>query len=470
MAPEKKILVIDDSPDTGLFISVLIESAGLAKVSVIGDGLEGLASCFRDPPDVLVLDLNLPTMRGEEILRLLRTSGQHRDLPVLVISAFPEAQQREMEMLSLGADAYMDKPLLETSFLYTVQKLLSRWDTSVESNPDAPQRPDTTASQAFIRSLLDRELADEIAPGKIGAGSLPENRTRVELHPEAVAATVLVPRSPEAPARVFRDYRILGVVGSGGMGTVYKAEQIKLQRLVALKVLLEHLHENHEIRERFQREALIMAQVNHPNIVQVYETGKTAYTSYFAMEFVDGESLAERIRKSTLNWEECPSLIRQTCAAIAHLHSKGIIHRDIKPSNILISHEGRVKVTDFGISRARLVVDAREFTQVVHVMGTPDYMAPELKQLSAADEMTDLYALGMTFWRMFAGCEVEPLGHPLHDLHPELPLGLSEAIGRCLAEAPSDRYGSVVEARDAILEACREAFGEQWMAYLTPES
>jgi serine/threonine-protein kinase len=267
--------------------------------------------------------------------------------------------------------------------------------------------------------------------------------------------TLISAPPPNATSELCEGYRILEVIGRGGMGTVYKAEQVKLRRTVALKVLLERFQRNREVRERFHREALIMAQVNHPNIVQIFGAGQTESVSYFAMEYVDGASLATRILNQDLDLGECREIIRQTCNAISHLHSRNIIHRDIKPSNILINRQGYVKVTDFGISRARLGFDDGEFTQIVHVMGTPHYMAPELTDLSCATVATDLYALGMTFWRMFMGPENRDFGARLSKYRPELPTDLSNAVARCLEAEPGSRFRTILEARDAYMEAMR---------------
>ncbi len=490
----KRVLIVEDNPDAAMLASLLVERTGLARSEVIADGLDALSSCFRNPPDALVLDLDLPSLRGEEILRMVRTSPERRDLPVIVMSSLPEAKRRELELLHLGADAYMDKPLLEATFLQTLTALLERSTPPPDSTPEpipnlqAPEspRPRSSSSQEFISSLLEQEMSRE--PDSTPAGDNPptaaesgstssasENIPTETVH-ESAARKREPPRWPSRKPATKGDflhdeysgYKILGVIGSGGMGTVYRAEQVHLHRIVALKILLDNYYESVEMRERFHREALIMARVNHPNIVQVFETGRTEFSSFFSMEYVDGGSLADRIRTSNLNWEECPNIIRQTCNAVAYLHSQGIIHRDIKPSNILLSQQGLVKVTDFGISQARLGADREQFTLVPQFMGTPDYMAPELQRLSEASEKTDLYALGMTFWRMFAGHGARPLGKPLHKIHPEIPHELSDVIAHCIELDPANRFPTVREARDAILEACKGTFSGTWEQYISP--
>jgi len=468
----KQVLIIEDNAGVGMYASVLIEMSGMATPTLIGDGLEGFVACLRNPPDALVLDLDLPTMKGEDILRFLRASSEHRRLPILIISSLPEARRRELELLRMGADVYLEKPIQEEAFLDTVRRLLDRPTPPPEAS--LVDSVGTPPSHAFIAAALKKELQADFpvpAPARApGPGIEP-----VQPPPSAVLSPKASPPRPARPpvkdatrqpertggidpkASVFQGYRLLNIVGAGGMGTVYKAEQISPQRIVALKVLLENLQQNPSTRERFARESQIMAQVNHPNIVQVFETGNTENTSYFSMEFVDGFSLSRHIANNTLEWVEYIEVVRQTCDAIAHLHAHGIIHRDIKPSNILLSRMGQVKITDFGISRARLVTDMSEFTQIPHFMGTPEYMAPELGSLSQANEQSDLYALGITFWRMFAGPDIRKAGAPLHEVRPEIPRALSDAVARCIAPDPTKRFDGVPEARDAILNAFKEA-------------
>jgi len=463
----KRVLIIEDNPDVALYASMLIESSGLAVPTILHDGLEGLVACFKDPPDALVLDLDLPSMNGDDILRFLRTSNDLPHLPILIISALPEGKRRELQLLKMGADAYMEKPILERTFLDTLHRLLSRQETipGIVLHDSTASPP----SQAFIQAVLQRELEDEgpVVVQEESPQPSVEDREILEVPTGPAATPTPVKRVPDTASDVdeknmdeaFEGYQLLRIIGSGGMGTVYKAEQLSLRRIVALKVLLENLQRKTHVRERFEREALIMAQINHPNIVQVYETGSTDHTSYFAMEYVDGASLGRRIRKGSLEWVECLEVVRQTCNGIAYLHSRGIFHRDIKPSNILISRWGPVKITDFGISRARLQSDRREFTQVLQFMGTPEYMAPELTDPGRTGERSDLYSLGMTFWRMFAGPDIRVAGTPLHDIHPEIPRALSIAISRCIHPEPSRRFATVTEARDAILEAASDFTG-----------
>lgn len=457
--PAKNILIIEDNLGVALMLSLLIENAGLGSTTAISDGLQGLAVCFQTPPDAVVLDLELPSLRGEDICRLMRSAPTHKHIPILIVSELADSKRREMELLGMGADAYFEKPVCETLFLNQLRTLLTL--------PKAPTPPPATPSdipphlKAFISTALQLALEDEkpsesapiaASPGTpstlIGTEGDAGNQEEDTVTDSGEASLPVLATCDMNS--VFAGYQIRGIIGSGGMGTVYKAEQISLRRMVALKVLLEHFHQSHEVRTRFQREGMIMAQVNHPNIVQVYDIGQTEHTSFIAMEYVNGHSLDVHIRNGWVEWEECIRIVEQTCGAVAHLHDRGIIHRDIKPSNIVISTDGLVKITDFGISRARLVVDKAEFTQALQFMGTPDYMAPELRRLEPASFLTDQYALGMTLWKMLAGTEAKQLGRPLIELHPELPPAVSEAIARSIHKDPEKRFPSVAAMRDAL--------------------
>jgi CheY-like chemotaxis protein len=488
MSPAKRrVMVIHHDCEVGTRLAGMVESAGLAKAMLMTDGMEGLAATFKAPPAALVVSLDSPSVSGVEICRLLRLSTVLRELPIIAVGNVANPTEAETERARIGADALFPDPPPGTEFLDALRKAIYHKPQITELSRSAEARHGAAAD--FIRTTLDHAVLELDQPGAMHPDSEdPQPETLFRPNPlskphsgfirlslqqaltgEARSGTESrrKPRADDTaePAReslepplIHPDYRVIEVVGSGAMGTVYKALQIKLQRLVAIKLLLETLNENRDVRERFRREALIMARVSHPNIVHVYDIGETPKSSFFTMEFVDGVSLYEMIAEGSLDLEDCSRIVHQACNAISHLHSRGIIHRDIKPSNILISSEGRVKVTDFGLSRARLVVEQSDFTKVPRFLGTPDYMAPELHRYEKATEQTDQYSLGMTFWKMLAGLDTAEIGTPLHELQTGIPRLLSDAIARCINQEPTARFPSVREARDAILYAMSLAF------------
>ncbi|CAN5287658.1 hypothetical protein BH09SUM1_BH09SUM1_30630 [soil metagenome] len=432
MAAARKILIIEDSATDSAILSHFVRSNDLGEPTVVKDGLEGLNACFRDRPDVLVLDLELPTMRGEEICRLIRASESLRKTPIVVVSELPDAKRREMELLLIGADVYLQKPFDQAAFVGALRRILQTSEDPPTFVQPAEEKagPDYPA-QALWAALDTKEIESDIKPA--AKGDL----------------------SPPTPPRVFEGYEIHGIVGAGGMGTVYKAEQLSLKRIVALKVMKESVTNFKRGFDRFVREARIMAQINHPNIVQVFDIGKTDYRSYFSMEFVEGDSLFSIIENKALSWKQIYEIIEQICDAIGYLHSRDIIHRDIKPSNILVSNEGRVKITDFGISRALLPHETSlDLSQEKAVMGTLTFIAPELMDGSAQpNSSTDQYALAMTFWQLFTRLPAKKDPEPISLLRPEFPATISRVIERGTSSDAAQRYESIREFKHMLLNA-----------------
>ncbi len=204
----------------------------------------------------------------------------------------------------------------------------------------------------------------------------------------------------------FRGMEVLEVVGQGGMGVVYKARQIELDRVVALKILSPRLASaDPEFPRRFAREAQALATLDHPNIVRVHEMGREADLCYLVMEHVDGVNLRELLVQKKLAPEQALRIVPQLCDALEYAHSKGVIHRDIKPENILLSRSGTAKIADFGL--AKIVRDEAvpsTLTQTNVVMGTADYMAPEQRDcMKGADHRSDIYSLGVVFYELLTG-------------------------------------------------------------------
>jgi CheY-like chemotaxis protein len=416
-ATDRNIVLIEDDQDYADCIRQLLREEFKTDPRYYPDGLDGLQACLSAPPDLLVLDLELPSLRGEEVCRLIKSSPYHRSIPILICSSMPEPEKKEMELLKIGANSYLSKPFRDDDFIAASRRLIRLRELSGE---DKSQRDNTTPA----------------APGKLPEIEQDQTNVRSEKEDE------------------YAGFKIIEIIGLGGMGTVYRATQVNLNRQVALKVLLRKWAKSHKIVERFQREARIMARLNHPNIVHLFDVGETEYTYFIAMELIDGPSLQHRIEEQDLEWDECVTIIRQTFNALIYLHDKGIVHRDIKPSNILLTREGAVKLGDFGISRASTLFGPNEFTIAGAVIGTPRYMSPEQLAGGEATPLSDQYALGRTILHMFEGKNLNVPAKPLREVRPDLPEELSHVLERMMHFEPSQRYPSALEAKNAIISAC----------------
>jgi serine/threonine protein kinase len=268
-----------------------------------------------------------------------------------------------------------------------------------------------------------------------------------ELGPDG---TVVTKRPPEPPlpiaevAKLFPHLEILGFLGRGGMGAVYKARQPRLDRLVALKLLSPEKQGDAQFAERFEREARALARLNHSKIVAVYDFGDVQGRYYLLMEFVDGVTLRQLLRARRMTPEEALAIVPHICEALQYAHDQGIVHRDIKPENILIDQQGRVKIADFGI--ARILGPQREeqaLTAGGQVVGTPHYMAPEqVEHPRTVDHRADIYSLGVVFYEMLTG-EL-PLGRfpaPSSRLRGmKIDVRLDEVVLKALEKEPERRY------------------------------
>ncbi len=250
-----------------------------------------------------------------------------------------------------------------------------------------------------------------------------------------------VPPSVEEIARLFPQFEILGFIGKGGMGAVYKARQPALDRLVALKVLPPAVANDPGFAERFNREARALARLSHPNIVVVYDFGTAGALNYLVMEFVDGTNLREVERAGKLSAEQALAIVPQICEALQFAHNEGIVHRDIKPENLLIDKKGRVKIADFGIAKILDVPSGKvSLTGAKDVVGTPHYMAPEqIEKPQTVDHRADIYSLGVVFYEMLTG-EL-PLGKfapPSKKV--QVDVRLDEVVLHTLEKEPERRY------------------------------
>jgi eukaryotic-like serine/threonine-protein kinase len=265
----------------------------------------------------------------------------------------------------------------------------------------------------------------------------------------------------------FGRYRTIEVLGTGAMGIVFRAHDPGIDRDVALKVLRREMlvgSQGAEMQARFRNEAVTAGRLAHPGITAIYELGEDHQTAFIAMELAPGVNLTEYVAEhELLSLRDIQGLMKQLLAALDYAHAKGVVHRDIKPANLLISKEGQLKITDFGIARLR----ESKLTQVGSMMGTPCYMAPEQYLGEAADQRADLFAAGVVLYELLVGKlpfmadSVEAVGFQVCHVDPELPsvgnpympVELDAVIARALAKQRKDRFGTALEFAAALESA-----------------
>jgi urea transport system substrate-binding protein len=320
------------------------------------------------------------------------------------------------------------------------------------SEPEPPIRSEPAGGEEFDKSIV------------VGAGDA--TRAGALRQPLAPAP----PPGPTAPIDTSVDrerigyYRILKVLGKGGMGVVYQAEDTRLQRVVALKIILPQHSANPKFRERFLREARASASVKDDHVVTVYHVGQDGSVPFLAMEYLEGETLQGLLeRGEPIPLREALRIGWEIASGLAAAHEKGLVHRDVKPSNIwLEAPTGRAKLLDFGLVHAG--TGHTGLTQTGVVVGTPEFMAPEQARGEEVDARSDLFSLGAILYTLcsgqkpFQGTSVMAVlsalaldrPRPLTELNPDIPPALVDLIGRLLEKKPAHRPSSAAEVRDAI--------------------
>jgi CheY-like chemotaxis protein len=404
-AEEQKVvraLVADDSLVMRRSIARILEQAGLQVVAQAKDGLEAVELFRRHRPDVVTLDLTMPRMGGLDALQIIQ--AEDANARVLICSAVGDKDVMR-QGLQHGAVGYLIKPFTPDRLLGAVDVLLKR-----SAARQTPQR----------RSRQTRLLAS-----KLGA------------------------------------YRIRDLLGEGGMGAIYRAWDTGLDREVAVKILGDRYSADADVVVRFLREARALAQVRHPNVVDVYYAGSDEGKHFFAMELLPGPDLQTLVRqRGPLPPADALNYVRQAAAGLAAAQDNGLIHCDVKPANLILGTDGKLRLTDFGL--AQLAADRKE-GPLNEIAGTPAFMAPEQFLIKTMDHRTDIYGLGGTLFYVLTGrspykgkdcisLALQHLEKPVPDL-PKAAASLQPLLGRMMAKDMSRRpatYAELLERMDGL--------------------
>lgn len=438
------ILIVEDHPDTRETLRDYLEEFGYTVETAV-DGADGLRKVQETHVDLVLTDLNMPHVSGMELLAAIK---RHRiDADVLVLSA-SGLVATAVEAMRLGAVNYLVKPV------------------------DLDQL--TGELRAVLRAR--RHRAERLAtPPVLGVSDtlmLDANggRTRLQSPDDAASSNHAGPLVDADVPRTIGRYQVLGELGSGGMGTVYKCHDPALRRTVAVKVVNTASFRRAQrdlLLQRFAREAQAAGMLNHPNIVTVfdYQEDPANQFVYLAMEYVAGPSLSTLVADAgRLSWPRAARLAYQLMDALACAHAHGIIHRDVKPENVLVADRDTAKLLDFGVAR---LLDS-ELTRPGTVVGSPRYLAPEVFRGARVDHRVDQFALGTVFFEMLTGQQpfqfddfylgvhriLSDTPPPLASLGVIGPPLLQQILTRLHRKDPDERYNDESELLADLADLC----------------
>jgi serine/threonine protein kinase/Tol biopolymer transport system component len=379
-------------------------------------------------------------------------------------------------------------PFGELSAQETVQAILERSPRPMSAlRSGVPERLERIVTRALAKRPEDRYASMEPMRADLreiaGADAGPDaDRTLLEIPLPAAAPAAAEPlEGGGLVGRQVGPYRILELLGGGGMGVVYKAEDTRLARTVALKFLPPELTRDPEAKERFMQEARTASSLDHPNLCTILEVGETPDGRlYLAMPCYDGETLRRKLERGPLTLPEALDVAEQAARGLAKAHRNGIVHRDVKPANLIVTGDGVVKILDFGLAK---LAGSAAVSRTGSSAGTPAYMSPEQARGDDVDFRTDHWSLGVILYEMLAGRRpfradneqaviyalLNERPRRLRELRPEVPPEVERIVGRLLAKEPADRYPTI-EGPLTDLQALRgePATGTTWLAAAPP--
>lgn len=401
---EPKLLLVDDNKENLTWLARRLRRDGY-QIALAESGPMALEILDMEPISLVLLDVQMPDMDGFQVLEAIRKTHGENQLPVFMVSANTDTGSKVIAM-ERGANDYLPKPV-EYDFL--LAKLKHTFKVRESGSSTSPTRDHSTL-----------EIGEQVGR-----------------------------------------YRLISLLGEGGMGKVYRATDDQLMRDVALKVMSGEL--KRESQQRFLIEARSLARVAHPNVVTIYEIGESP-VSFLAMELVEGRELQDYSGGEALTPSQAAQLALQIADALQAVHERGILHRDLKPSNIMVLGDGRVKLMDFGL--AKIAELNEKLTKTGDVWGTPQFMSPEHfdPTLGEVDALSDQFALAGIFYQMLTGHPpfrstamaaliFEIMSKKPKDPHEENPLvsrALADVCLKGLAKNKADRYPSVGDLARAL--------------------
>ncbi len=369
------VLVVDDEQDIRSYLQTILQEEGLT-VRCVPNATDALTLIQQEKPQLIVLDLMMPEMPGDELCRIIKSDPSLKDIVVFILTSKGDLETK-LACFSSGAEEYLVKPI--------------------------DSRELTARVGRFIRLIDELKMPTALATPSSSddskASKPPNGRTNTAKPDLEVPSLALSDYSFLNFQSSYGVYRVESLVGKGGMGQVFKAKDEQLERYVAIKVLAAKLSRSPEFVERFRREAKVLASINHPGIAAIYSFSEQKGEHYFAMQWCSGGSLGDLIRKKgKVEPMTGVDIIYQCAQALNAASKKGIVHRDIKPSNLMFDENQLIKIVDFGLAYAEQI--SSNLTQGGEFLGTPSYMAPEQAKSPSVDHRADIYALGITFYHM----------------------------------------------------------------------
>ena len=436
-----KILIVDDDHVDYEALERLLQKSQewFPEIDWARSYEEGCEKIKQDTHDIYLIDYKIGPKTGHDLLTLARAEGI--DKPSIVLTNLHNDNIEE-SLTAVGAFDILEKTGLTTQIL---------------------ERSIRYALRDYATSNKLKSHENELVQIKEKLDQLSEISVQNQLPP--LAQVINANRIPEGT--LVDNYAVQHPIGRGGMGTVYLGEHVRLKRKVALKFLVGQVEEYEEVSKRFEREALAVSAINHPNIITIYDVDQWEGTPYIAMEYVDGFSLQSLFAdKTPLPWAVAINLQYQLARGLLHTHKASIVHRDIKPTNIIVDKNGYLKVLDFGLAK---LLDASRITRSEHTLGTAHYVAPEMFLGDEVDFRADIWSAGVMMYQMLTG--KKPFGEsnlhrvmyavinkdpePLATHDPSFPLAFQHIIDKCLAKTPEDRYHSFHAMIDDLVEIAR---------------